>query len=280
MKIHPFAVPIEQEKPHLHQYDHERRRPLAQYASFSWSPFRCPAIIRCPTVPANYGSQLAHEEIHCGAARCFGHYGRRPFWTSGGASRCVRSAGFGWRRSRTAIRGTIWGFVRVPLYSSPGSFGIRPEGPASPAALLPHDPLEQGEGLRLVRLRREQVRRGLHPGDNQLEPGENIAMRVQVAPCGEPRGVVEEPPEVAIARVLGGTAGSTRRPTPRARPAGPASGPCSSSARPAARSRGGSSQRPHTSRRGPSRRAATESRPFRRVGTGGLRRTPSAHPSR
>ena len=132
MKIHPFAVPIEQEKPHLHQYDHERRRPLAQYASFSWSPFRCPAIIRCPTVPANYGSQLAHEEIHCGAARCFGHYGRRPFWTSGGASRCVRSAGFGWRRSRTAIRGTIWGFVRVPLYSSPGSFGIRPKGPLAP----------------------------------------------------------------------------------------------------------------------------------------------------
>ena len=56
---------------------------------------------------------------------------------------------------------------------------------ADPAELLPHDPLEQGEGLRLVRLRREQVRPGLDPGDDQLEPGEDVAMRVQVALRGE-----------------------------------------------------------------------------------------------
>ena len=73
----------------------------------------------------------------------------------------------------------------------PGPIRLRPGGPpASRADLLPHDPLEQDEGLRFVRLGREQVRPVLHPSDHQLEPGEDVAIRVQVAPRGEPLRVV------------------------------------------------------------------------------------------
>ena len=53
----------------------------------------------------------------------------------------------------------------------PRTPGTARAGLALQAYLLPHDPLEEGEGLRLVRLCREQVRPGLNPGDHQLEPG-------------------------------------------------------------------------------------------------------------